>query len=176
MNILIVLARGCAPLLLAAVLALTVRPGAANAILVQDLGVLDPGDSGLLFQYKPSGSFEDDYSFEVSQQAEIAAAALSLNFSNLVHISNFALSLFEGTPSSPSNLLASGSGSVVALNFGDLFPGEDYFLRAEGDSDGVFGGSYLGGYSLSAVPLPPALVLFLSALGILALGRYFRRS
>lgn len=70
-------------------------------------------------------------------------------------------------------------GSGFALSYAGLTSGVDYVLEITGTlGAGIFGnagGLYLGAMAISAVPVPPALILFGTAIaGMAALGR--RRS
>lgn len=53
----------------------------------------------------------------------------------------------------------------------------DYFFLISGDigGDGVFGNAYRYRFEVSEVPLPPALLLFATALGGMAVASYRRR-
>ena len=56
------------------------------------------------------------------------------------------------------------SGAALTLGFAALLTELHYGLVFTGTLTGEFGGLYAGSYSISAVPLPAAVWLFLSAL------------
>ena len=68
------------------------------------------------------------------------------------------------------------TGTSLAFSYLNLAAG-DYFFRISGDigGDGVFGNAYRYRFEVSEVPLPPALLLFATALGGMAVASYRRR-
>ncbi len=158
-------------------LAISATSGApSQAALVADLGTLGPGDADFTLSFESAGAFSNEYSFQVSEPVNIEAAATSFNIFGLLNISNFAGSLFEGTLASPGTELATDTGAFLTLFAGDLASDTDYFFRVSGIADGLFGGVYQAEFEVSAVPLPPAAILLVSALLALAgVGRLRRR-
>lgn len=107
-----------------------------------------------------AGSFEDEWSFSLAQRSRISLETRSLDFSlfgfPLLGIDDLGVSLAPATSSSSSTSSARILSAV-------LDSGTYRFLVA-GDVSGIFGGKYIGNLGVSAVPLPPALVLFAFAL------------
>ena len=90
---------------------------------------------------------------------------------------NFNLDLFSAAdPLTSLGNFTDGSGTALAFSYLNLAAG-DYFFRISGDigGDGVFGNAYRYRFEVSEVPLPPALLLFATALGGMAVASYRRR-
>jgi hypothetical protein len=131
-----------------------------------------------------SYAFEDTYKFSVSQAASGDVLTVSLNLgtvSPVFDISNLQFRLYEvssnavqpglGVPPGSTLITAwmgtSGpsTGTSIRANFSGIQAGT-YFLDVAGTADGSLGGTYLGQLNLSPVPLPAALPLLLSGLGL----------
>jgi hypothetical protein len=139
-----------------------------------------------------SYDFQDTYKFSVSQAASGDALTVSLNLgtvSPVFDISNLQFRLYEvssntvqpglGIPPG-STLITSwmgtsgpSNGTAIQANFAGIQPGT-YFLDVAGTADGSSGGTYVGQLNLAPVPLPAALPLLLSGLGLF--GAFRRRS
>jgi hypothetical protein len=135
----------------------------------------------------PVGSyaFQDTYEFSVSQAASGDALTVSLNLDlgsgPTFDISNLQFRLYEVAAGTAPGLLIPGtakvitawkgtsgpsSGTPINANFSGIQAGM-YFLDVAGTADGSSGGTYLGQLNLAPVPLPAALPLLLSGLGLL---------
>lgn len=105
-----------------------------------------------------AGSFEDEWGFSLAQRSRISLQARSFDIGPfwfpLLGIDDLALSFVPDASSSTQ----SGRVLSVVLNAGT------YRFLVAGDVSGIFGGKYMGKLGVSAVPLPPALVLFGCAL------------
>ena len=170
---------------------MTLLAGAQAAVVVQDLGELDLGDSGSFLQFtsdSPRLLAGEIIGFEVNEPAQIDVSATRINlfkFVPLFGISNFGVSLVRGTGpddnefSSISAPLATGvlfDGALV-LSYAGLVNEVDYGLVFTGTITGILGGLYTGAFSISAVPLPPSVWLFLSAiLGLVGVVRMRRKA
>ena len=144
-----------------------------------DLGILGPGstiDFGNAFE--DPGSFNDTFTFTLENTATISLDASSLLFapfgSPLIGIENLSIDLFQIDPL-PVSFIAGldiggpgGGGSLTDL----VLDAGSYFFHFTGDAIGAPGaigpvfdvpsGVYAG--EIAVVPLPPAAMLFLSAL------------
>lgn len=127
----------------------------------------------------PGWGFYDDFLFSISGPAATDLITSTINLGTL-SISNLEVRLYNTTnnPHLPvlgspaggaisgwSNPISGGTGSYTVLNT-DLGPGT-YVLEVRGDATGVNGGSYSGTLNATAVPLPAALPLVLSGIGLL---------
>jgi hypothetical protein len=142
-------------------------------------------------------SFQDTYEFSVSQVASGGVLAVSLNLGSgtpIFDISNLQLRLYEVTSTSvkPGPGLPPGStlitawmgtsgpstGQSIQTQFSGLTAGT-YFLDVAGTADGSSGGAYVGQINFSPpvapVPLPAALPMLLSGLGLLGGAGIWRR-
>jgi len=166
---------------------MTLVTGAKAAVVVQDLFTLAPGDSGsfLRFTAGPLAAGEI-VRFQVSSPAKIDATGINIVVPPMFGIGDFDFDLVQGLgsvadPFSTFAVLALGApfGGALTLSFATLAVGVQYGLLFSGDiggdNTGPFG-LYAGSYSLSAVPLPPAAWLFLSALlGLAGVVRHRRK-
>jgi hypothetical protein len=127
-----------------------------------------------------TGTISDTYSFDVSAGSVLLHTASATNSTTQTgeEISNFAIALFSGTPASPGTEIATGVGATSTpteqttggLPLESLAAGL-YFLELTGLNGGV-PTTYAGSFSFtptSAVPLPGALVLFGTGLGMIGL-------
>jgi hypothetical protein len=134
--------------------------------------------------------FYDDFIFSVSTAAADAITS-TIDFANVLGINNLQVRLynFNGNPNPP--VLGSPNGGVIdgwsqTLN---IAPGTieivnvlpmtslnagTYVLEVRGNVTGSAGGSYTGSLNLVPAPLPAALPLMLSGLGLM--GGALRRS
>jgi hypothetical protein len=127
----------------------------------------------------PGFTFYDDYIFSVANST-VDAASFVLNEGRTLAISNLQMRLYEvagNSPlpvlgDSPAGLMAnwstpiSSNGSTTDLGTTMLTSGT-YVLEVRGDVTGTAGGSYAGLIDLQPVPVPAALPLLLSGLGLL---------
>jgi hypothetical protein len=131
-----------------------------------------------------SYAFQDSYKFTVSQGASGDVLTVSLNLGTVAptfDISNLQFRLYEvasstvqpglGIPPGSTLIKAwmgtSGpsNGTAIQANFSGIQAGT-YFLDVAGTADGSSGGTYVGQLNLAPVPLPAALPLLLSGLGL----------
>jgi hypothetical protein len=135
--------------------------------------------------------FYDDFIFTVSS-ATADAITSTIDFANVLAINNLQVRLynFSGNPNLPvlgppnggvidawSNTfnLAPGTNETVSVLPMTLLNAGTYVLEVRGNVSGSAGGSYSGGLNLVPTPLPAALPMLLSGLGILG-GAVRRRS
>lgn len=133
-----------------------------------------PGSPGIGY------GFYDDYIFTISG-ATANSITTTIDMSNLLQISNLQERIYSlagnavptlGAPLSGTMIQAWSSpigsiGTAAVISNVILNPGT-YVLEIRGNVTGDFGGSYAGTLNLTAVPLPAALPLLLSGLGLLA--------
>ena len=140
---------------------------------------LGPSTGTLAAPADPGFSFYDDYVFTVANST-VDAASFVLNEGNTLAIGDLQMRLysFEGNNTlpvlgdSPAGLMAGWSnpistdGTASNLTTTNLSAGT-YVLEVRGDVTGAAGGSYAGLIDLRPVPLPAALPLMLSGIGLL---------
>jgi hypothetical protein len=129
-------------------------------------------------------AFQDTYKFTVSQAASGDVLTVSLNLGTVsptFDISNLQFRLYEvssnaiqpGLGIPPGSTLKTAwkgtsgpsNGTAIQANFSGIQAGT-YFLDVAGTADGSSGGTYVGQLNLAPVPLPAALPLLLSGLGL----------
>jgi hypothetical protein len=128
-------------------------------------------------------NFYDDFEFTVAAST-IDAVSSTINLQNLLQVDNLQMRVYTAAGNSPLPVLGSvnglqagwstpvnftvgsESGQISALSDVMLGAGT-YVLEVRGDVVGTSGGSYSGNLNLSPVPLPAALPLLLSGLGLL---------
>jgi hypothetical protein len=134
-----------------------------------------------------SGSFTDVYKFTLNSAADLDSAVLNFNLLSLTHIKYFTLWLVDCgadgnsttcNPSTDGNLDSEVGPntilpSILTLSFSGLTPGVHYGFLVTGKVTGLLGGAYLGHVTLSAVPVPAAVWLFVS--GLVGLVVFVRR-
>jgi hypothetical protein len=131
----------------------------------------------------PGYDFYDDFVFTI-QSASLDSVTASIDLGSLLSISNLAVRLYNtsGNPvlpvlsvpnggtidawSSPLTSAPGVTGTIDVLTSPSLAAGT-YVLEVRGDVTGTAGGSYSGTLNLSPVPIPAALPLILSGLGLL---------
>jgi hypothetical protein len=126
----------------------------------------------------PGFTFYDDYIFTVANST-VDAASFLLNEGSTLAISDLQMRLYSTTRNTPpvlgdspaglqanwSNPISTnGSQSNLATT---MLSAGTYVLEVRGDVTGQSGGSYTGIIDLQPVPLPAALPLLLSGLGLL---------
>jgi hypothetical protein len=148
--------------------------GANAAVVVEgDLGpalILSvPSDGTFAFTTTDLGADGRVLQFQVSSESALAAAAAQISLLDVFGIAGFGMSLIESTSGTfttfatlDSDLV--GSGGTFVVSFDSLAAGNLYGLLFTGTVTGTEGGFIAGTYTVSAVPLPPAIWLFLSAL------------
>ena len=169
-------------LLVAGLLGLGAATQSASASTF-DLGTLDPGTTSAIVVNlgDPAPvSFSDTINFSLTSLKTSLVGSLTdlTDFLGIpVNSLNFNLDLFSAAdPLTSLGNFADGSGTALAFSYLNLAAG-DYFFRISGDigGDGVFGNAYRYRFEVSEVPLPPALLLFATALGGMAVASYRRR-
>jgi hypothetical protein len=128
-------------------------------------------------------NFYEDYEFAVASST-IDAVSSTIDLKNLLQVDNLQIRVYAAAGNSPPvvtgpvNGLQAGwskpvdfvagteSGEFSALSDVMLGAGT-YVLEVRGDVVGTSGGSYSGNLNLSPVPLPAALPMLLSGLGLL---------
>jgi hypothetical protein len=126
----------------------------------------------------PGFTFYDDYVFTVANST-VDAASFVLNEGSTLAINDLQMRLYSTTGNtlpvlgnSPAGLQANWSnpistdGSTSNLDTTMITAGK-YVLEVRGDVTGKAGGSYAGIIDLQPVPLPAALPLILSGLGLI---------
>ena len=139
-----------------------------------------PGDTG-----NPEGaSFQDHYSFALSGPVDLNGTGFALDFIPGFNVENLTFELFDPSLSSLGSFsVPNGSDGAffVPLSYASLATGA-YTLLVSGIIPAAFeGGAYLlqGQFTatVSQVPLPPAMLLFLSALmGMFSLAQMRKRT
>lgn len=172
---------------LAAALALFLSSFVSDAqAFVVSLGTLEvPGTTTVGAALGPSEDLPVAFTFQVDSPASIDSVLVTVDAGNFA-IDNFNLALFEGTPNADgtqgaasnvgatvTSLVNAGGVEVVELVFSGLNALTTYFLQVQGNVTGSSGGSFSG--TITVVPLPPAVLLFASALIGLACFARFRR-
>lgn len=129
----------------------------------------------------PGFGFYDDFDFSIPVGASTDSITSTIDLGSLLTISNLQVRLYSlagnappvlgapqggaieawSTPISSNGL----SGSVQVLN--TTLAAGTYVLEVRGTATGAAGGSYSGTLQVSPVPLPAALPLVLSGLGLL---------
>jgi hypothetical protein len=131
----------------------------------------------------PGFSFYDDYVFTVSNAtvdsvtSEINLGSLSIgNLEERLYsvASNSALPAINGPATgfqtnwtAPVNFSAGGESGMITVMDPTTLAAGTYVLEIRGDVTGSSGGTYSGELNLNPVPLPAALPLLLSGLGLL---------
>jgi hypothetical protein len=128
-------------------------------------------------------NFYDDFEFTVAAST-IDSVSSTINLQNLLQVDNLQMRVYTAAGNSllpvlgpvsglqagwstPVNFtVGSESGEISALSDVMLGAGT-YVLEVRGDVVGTSGGSYSGNLNLSPVPLPAALPLLFSGLGLL---------
>lgn len=158
------------------VVGLAGRPAAASTF---DLGTIAPGDDtkGIVANFGTGVvSFEDTIELALSFiSTSLVGAIGDISFGGVGSV-NFQLDLFnEADPATSLGTVTDLSGTTLTFSYLNLAAG-DYFLRVMGDT-GNAGNSYKYRFVVrTKVPIPPALLLFATAIGGLGLIGYRRRN
>lgn len=169
-------------MLAAGVLSLSAAMQSASASTF-DLGVLNPGttEAVVVNLGLPSPvSFSDTINFSLTSVKTSLVGALT-DLSDFLGVPTnsltFNLDLFSALdPSTSLGSFTDPTGNSLAFSYLNLAAG-DYFFTISGAIGGgdVFGNAYRYRFEVSEVPLPPALLLFATALGGMGLLGYRRR-
>jgi hypothetical protein len=136
--------------------------------------------------------FYDDFIFSVAT-ASVDAITSTIDFANVLGISNLQVRLYNtsgnpnlpvlGAPSggaidawSQTFNIAPGTNETVSVLPQTMLGAGTYVLEVRGNVTGSAGGSYSGSLNLVPAPLPAALPLLLSGLGLLGGAASRRRS
>ena len=170
-------------LLVAGLLGLGAATQSASASTF-DLGTLDPGTTSAIVVNlgDPAPvSFSDTINFSLaSVQTSLVGSLTDLStFLGVIPVDslNFTLDLFSAAdPLTSLGTFVDPTGTALAFSYLNLAAG-NYFFQIGGNipGDGVFGNAYRYRFEVSEVPLPPALLLFATALGGMAVASYRRR-
>jgi hypothetical protein len=118
----------------------------------------------------PGFSFYDDYVFSVASSTVDAASFVFNEGNNTLAISDLQMRLYSVTGNGTLPVLSDSVAGLVA-NWGNpinaMLSGGTYVLEVRGDVTGTGGGGYAGLINLQPVPLPAALPLMLSGIGLL---------
>ncbi len=169
-------------LLVAGLLGLGAATQSASASTF-DLGTLDPGTTEAIVVNlgDPAPvSFSDTINFSLASLQTSLVGSLT-DLSDFLGVPtdslNFSLDLFSaGDPLTSLGNFTDATGTSLAFSYLNLAAGS-YFFQISGavGGDGVFGNAYRYRFEVSEVPLPPALLLFATALGGMAVASYRRR-
>ena len=157
------------------VVGLAGRPAGASTF---DLGTITPGDDtkGMVANFGTGiVSFEDTIKFSLSFiSTSLVGKIRDIAFGG-VDSANFQLDLFNASnPATSVGTFNDLSGTTLAFSYLNLAAG-DYFFRVMGNT-GPGGNIYKYRFVAGTeVPLPPALLLFATAMGGLGLIGYRRR-
>ena len=154
--------------------------GSSASASTFDLGSLDAGDSksGFVVNFATDAvGFDDHISFSLTSPVANLVGFISditllygVPFDSL----NFQLDLFNDlAPTTSLGTYIDPSGTGIAFSYLNLIAG-DYYFRVQGDT-GPLGNAYRYKIAVSGVPIPPALLLFGTALGGMAFAAYRRR-
>jgi hypothetical protein len=149
-----------------------------------------PATPGVLY------AFQDTYVFTLPAAAAGDLLTATLSLGNIFSISDLQVRLYGWSdttlaggpaPAATVGAIPSGPGgyvnaigwqgfttqpnqNLISLNFG-VVPAGTYYLDIRGTATGTSGGSYVGQLNVAPVPLPAALPLLLSGLGLLGAAR-----
>jgi hypothetical protein len=146
-----------------------------------DLNTIVPGTTvGINGSVGPGAtSLNDTLNFSLAsvQTALVGSFTDLFHYVGNVDISSFSLDLFStGDPSTSLGHFADPAGIAVAFSYLNLAAGDYLFHLTGGIASGANGGFYQYRFEVSEVPLPPALLLFATALGGMGLLGYRRRN
>lgn len=146
----------------------------ANAALIDTIVLDNPGESYTNFSQGVAGDaqiFPHDYELQLGQGLEIGTTVFAFNF-GATGITNIMLVILDASENPLVPAQTAGNGELLTVALNNVGGGTDYIIRITGTLLGETGLYSLGVEALSAVPLPPALLLFLSGLvGLAVVGR-----
>jgi len=118
-----------------------------------------------------TGSFLDKIYFSLDTASDASFGAGALNFTvggtPFLNVNDLSLNLVDA-----SNNSLQGSGLDFTIN--PLASGS-YYLQVSGIANGLGGGLYAGGISVSAVPEPGFMISLVAGLGVIGFMAYRRR-
>lgn len=136
-----------------------------------DLGVFGPGSTNSFSQQIGKGTFVTDYTLQLADGSAIEAVVERIVLTNFFFIpdAGFTLKLFNiDGPETQIGPTAAASGGSISLMAAGLSAG-NYLLRVTATGTGQAGGLFAG--AVAVVPLPPSVLMLLSALVTLLLFR-----
>ena len=149
-----------------------------------ELGTLNPGTTSNVavnLGIPAPVSFSDTFNFSLASVQSSMVGSLT-DLSDFLGIPtdslSFSLDLFAASdPLTSLGNFSDPTGTSLAFSYLNLAAG-DYFFLATGQvaNANVFGNAYRYRFEVSEVPLPPALLLFATALGGMAMFGYRRRN
>jgi hypothetical protein len=144
-----------------------------------DLGTLSTDTSGFVANFGSNiKTFTDTIYFSLADVSSTLVGQitdLSSIFGQVVDSINFSLDLFKVGDDTTLGHYADATGTGISFNYADLAAG-DYFFRISGDSSPK-GNAYDYSFNVKVTetPIPPALLLFGTALGGMGLAAYRKR-
>jgi hypothetical protein len=117
-------------------------------------------------------SFSDEYLFTLQTASDVTLSLVTGGTQILLNI--VALSSDDGTTLQSYTPTVQTVGTAVIYSFAGLLTGKQYFLDLGGKYNGAFN-QYGGQINVAATPIPPALLLFVTAIGGLGLVGYRRK-
>ena len=165
-------------LLFAAGLTLGVATSPASASNF-DLGTLTSNTEGFVANFGTGiQSFDDVIAFSLTGLSTSLVGNITdvvMTFLGApVNSVNFVLDLFSiGDPVTTLGHYEDLTGAGIAFNYADLAAG-DYFFRISGDT-AAGGNFYSYKFAVTETPIPPALLLFGTALGGMGIAAYRKR-
>lgn len=153
-------------------------PAAASTI---ELGTVDTSADGFVVNLATNiTAFSDTIKFSLAGFTTSLSGQIddiSDMFGIVLDSLNFTLDLFNTTaPTTSLGTFADATGAGLSFNYLDLASG-DYFFRVAGDTGAPMGNGYTYRFNVAVneTPIPPALLLFGTALGGLAFAGYRKR-
>lgn len=144
-----------------------------------DLGTLDTDTTGFVANFGSNiTTFTDTIYFSlagVSNSLIGSISDLSSIFGQVVNSINFSFDLFKVGDDTTLGHYADPTGAGISFNYADLAAG-DYFFRISGDSAKTGNAyNYHFNVKVTETPIPPALLLFGTALGGMGFAAYRKR-
>jgi hypothetical protein len=154
--------------------ALWQKPAAATTVDLGELNAGSPSSIGNSFGDTATvKSFSDEYLFTLQTASDVTLSLVTGGTQILLNI--VALSSDDGTTLQSYTPSVQTIGSAVVYSFAGLLTGKQYFLDIGGKYKGLFN-QYGGQLSAAATtPVPPALLLFVTAIGGLGFMGYRRK-
>jgi hypothetical protein len=148
-----------------------------------NLGTLDPGTTSAIVVNlgDPAPvSFSDRINFSLASVQTSLVGSLT-DLSDFLGVPtdslDFSLDLFStADPTTSLGNFSDLTGTSLAFSYLNLAAGNYFFTIAGSVGPGVAGNAYRYRFEVSEVPLPPALLLFATALGGMAMFGYRRRN
>ncbi|MDY0872566.1 hypothetical protein [Dongia rigui] len=144
-----------------------------------DLGALSADTSGFVANFGSNiTTFTDTIAFSLAGVSNALVGSIEdLNniFGQVVDSFNFSLDLFKVGDDTTLGHYTDATGTGISFNYADLAAG-DYFFRITGDSSPKGNAyNYHFNVKVTETPIPPALLLFGTALGGMGFAAYRKR-